>query len=512
MKFAATLLLLGCFSLPAGATTLTVPDQAPTIQAALDARPDTVLVRPGIYAESPQVIYDVALLRAPGPSSEWVVVDTLRTHNENAGPFRFQGLHVKGPVIIVGGGWSEYIFTQCDLQGSVDDHIKNYAITFSKCRLGGSLDLWVDSMTLDSCQVTGSVGTSKDSPVTVRGCLIEGGGVSHYGDNSFRVEGNTIRGGGFGVSSWASATISNNLIEDCSGAAITIGRGDATISNNVIRRCGAGISADWGSYVSIADNTVEQSGKAGLTVGGVYEANVTGNTFWMCAGDGMSVGNPEMVQLTARNNTSCMNGGSGFVSSLDTGNSQAWTGNIGFGNTQYGFRWLRPGAATFGCNDWYGNALGELQGRPYSSTEFSTNPLFCDAPGGDLHLSPNSPLRDWAGCGLVGALGAGCPVTSGVSDDSPVPPGFALGRVGPVPTTGHIALELALPRAAIIEVTVHDIAGRVVARIAGGEWAAGRHPIEWSGEGARGAMPPGLYLIRYRFPGGQDSRRIVISR
>src|SRR5580765_1214920 len=117
LEFLAVLLLGGCLSVPVGATTLTVPDQAPTIQAALDARPDTVLVRPGIYAESPQVIYDVALLRAPGPSSEWVVVDTLRTHNENAGPFRFQGLHVKGPVIIVGGGWSEYIFTQCDLQG-----------------------------------------------------------------------------------------------------------------------------------------------------------------------------------------------------------------------------------------------------------------------------------------------------------------------------------------------------------------------------------------------------------
>jgi len=39
-----------------------------------------------------------------------------------------------------------------------------------------------------------------------------------------------------------------------------------------------------------------------------------------------------------------------------------------------------------------------------------------------------------------------------------------------------------------------------------------RHAIEWSGEGELGRVPPGRYLIRYRFPGGEDSRRIVISR
>ena len=39
-------------------STLTVPDQAPTIQAALDAGVDTVLVEPGRYDEPPVVTED----------------------------------------------------------------------------------------------------------------------------------------------------------------------------------------------------------------------------------------------------------------------------------------------------------------------------------------------------------------------------------------------------------------------------------------------------------------------
>jgi len=63
-----------------------------------------------------------------------------------------------------------------------------------------------------------------------------------------------------------------------------------------------------------------------------------------------------------------------------------------------------------------------------------------------------------------------------------------------------------------LEVAVLDVQGRTVARLASGDWSAGRHAIEWNGEGTRGRLPPGLYLIRYRFPGGQAFRSIVMSR
>jgi len=103
-------------------------------------------------------------------------------------------------------------------------------------------------------------------------------------------------------------------------------------------------------------------------------------------------------------------------------------------------------------------------------------------------------------------------VIAGPLEVGGAPGGFALARVGPVPATGSITLELTLPRAATIEVTVLDVQGRTVARLAGGNWPAGRHAIEWNGEGTQGRLPSGLYLIRYRFPGGQASRSIVMSR
>jgi parallel beta-helix repeat protein len=508
------LLLAGCISLPAHATTLTVPDQAPTIQVALDARVDTVLVRPGAYPETLVVLRAVTVQGVSDGSNDRPSVLGLWIHADETGPpFTFRRLQVKGTVVLDGGGWSEYVFSECDLQGSLTDNLKNYAIWFSKCRVTGSLDLWADGMEVDSCEVAGSVACSKDSPVTVRGCTIQGGGVFCPTNNNSVVEGNTIRGGGVGVYSRADgATIANNLIEDCLGDGITIDQGSATISNNVIRRCGVGISVGYANGVSLSGNTIEHSRFSGLALAGVYEADVMGNTFWMCAGDGMRAGYASRSRLTARNNTSCYNGLSGFVSDPYNGEAQEWTGNIGYGNNQHGFQWLRSGAATFGCNDWYGNLVGQVQGRPFSGTEFSVDPQFCDGPGGDLHLNAASPVLSWPGCGPIGALGAGCGSVAGVTDGAGAPVGFALASVGPVPSTGRIALEIVLPRAAAIEVAVHDIQGRTVARLAGGEWTAGRHAIEWNGEGTRGRLPPGLYLIRYRFPGGQDSRRTVISR
>jgi hypothetical protein len=171
-------------------------------------------------------------------------------------------------------------------------------------------------------------------------------------------------------------------------------------------------------------------------------------------------------------------------------------------------------ALALSCNDWFGNPAGATAGLPPGATDLALNPIFCDLSVNDAHLASSSPLVNAPGCGLIGALGAGCPAgpTTVVIESAPAPAGFALARVGPVPTTGRIALELTLPRAAAIEVTVHDVQGRTIARLAGGEWTAGRHALQWNGEGTSGRVPPGLYLVRYRYPGGADSRRIVIAR
>ncbi|MGH2570681.1 MAG: right-handed parallel beta-helix repeat-containing protein [bacterium] len=65
-------------------------------------------------------------------------------------------------------------------------------------------------------------------------------------------------------------------------------------------------------------------------------------------------------------------------------------------------------SATLGCNDVFGNAGGDALGGVVDlGTNFSADPLFCDAPGGDYTLAPASPCLPGGPCGLVGALGAG---------------------------------------------------------------------------------------------------------
>jgi len=65
------------------------------------------------------------------------------------------------------------------------------------------------------------------------------------------------------------------------------------------------------------------------------------------------------------------------------------------------------------CSDVHGNAGGDwvgcLEGLEGLGGNFTADPLFCDAPAGDLSLREDSPcLPEATGCGLVGAFGVGC--------------------------------------------------------------------------------------------------------
>jgi hypothetical protein len=65
-------------------------------------------------------------------------------------------------------------------------------------------------------------------------------------------------------------------------------------------------------------------------------------------------------------------------------------------------------SAMLGCNDVFGNVGGDALGGVVDlGTNFSANPLFCDASAGDYTLAPSSPCLPGGPCGLVGAFGAG---------------------------------------------------------------------------------------------------------
>jgi hypothetical protein len=85
---------------------------------------------------------------------------------------------------------------------------------------------------------------------------------------------------------------------------------------------------------------------------------------------------------------------------------------------------------------------------------------------------------------------------------------------GPNPSRGAAHVAFALARDAHVQMTVHDIAGRIVRRMDAGALPSGRHALEWDGRDDGGqAVHTGLYLVRLRAGDRMlGTRRLVIER
>jgi len=85
--------------------------------------------------------------------------------------------------------------------------------------------------------------------------------------------------------------------------------------------------------------------------------------------------------------------------------------------------------------------------------------------------------------------------------DEPLP--RELGLTSRAGAGGYIALELALPQPAEVEVELFDFTGRRVASLHRGLTSAGRHAIAWDGRGAGSAqLASGVYFARARVANG----------
>ena len=114
-----------------------------------------------------------------------------------------------------------------------------------------------------------------------------------------------------------------------------------------------------------------------------------------------------------------------------------------------------------------------------------------------------------AGTGPSGRVTAFAPITitAGEAFRSPV-----LAHVTPNPSLGPIEVEFALPRAGTASLRLVDPRGRVVATLATGERAAGRHRLSWNGITARGPVAAGVYFLELRSNGVVRSQRVVLTR
>jgi choice-of-anchor C domain-containing protein len=103
-------------------------------------------------------------------------------------------------------------------------------------------------------------------------------------------------------------------------------------------------------------------------------------------------------------------------------------------------------------------------------------------------------------------------LTSMADVGPPSPAGLALAPPWPNPARGSSAVEFSLPAPLRARVSVFDLAGREVAVLADGEYAAGPHQAVWNARIGNGHAPPGLYLVALRTPGATVTRHLLLIR
>jgi hypothetical protein len=84
----------------------------------------------------------------------------------------------------------------------------------------------------------------------------------------------------------------------------------------------------------------------------------------------------------------------------------------------------------------------------------------------------------------------------------------ALSAPSPNPSTVNtpVRIRFGLVREARIDVSVYDVQGRRISILAHGTTAAGEHEVPWS------ESRPGLYYVRFQYPGGKQTRSVLRIR
>ena len=77
----------------------------------------------------------------------------------------------------------------------------------------------------------------------------------------------------------------------------------------------------------------------------------------------------------------------------------------------------------------------------------------------------------------------------------------------PVPAGGRTTIPFTLAGLADVEMTLHDMQGRLLASLASGRYSAGRHSLGFQTQG----LPPGLYFYRLRVGAHLVSRKMLVQ-
>jgi hypothetical protein len=255
------------------ASSIIVPDQIPTIQGALNARPDTVLVRAIVYPESPTIFAPVVLKGIPGALHRPVVtaLNIVPTSGDGA-TIRIDELDPTGPLTIRNNGVRvSIVYFLSRLFGGINDvspSATTTGITFRNCLVVGDASLKVDGdLVFDRCILEDhlTVGDGKCRLVMTHTQFQgkgKGAAVSTRGGAdilSASVTDGVVRGyeSGFALSAVNSVEFVNNQVSVCTGRGIQAVGNLVRVERNQVDSCGTfGIAATAADSLLVLGNTV----------------------------------------------------------------------------------------------------------------------------------------------------------------------------------------------------------------------------------------------------------------
>lgn len=174
------------------------------------------------------------------------------------------------------------------------------------------------------------------------------------------------------------------------------------------------------------------------------------------------------------------------------------------------------------CSNIFGNSQGDWVG-PISSQlptngNMAQDPLFCEWPPEDhsrFYLTADSPCSEEASsCGAIGAWDVYCGTSNVVDQNLPDALGpTAMTGIHPNPFNPSTTISLNLEKNTMVDLSIHDLSGRLVRRLVNGTLTAGKHELHWNGrdEDYRNCVS-GIYLVRLTAENHHETRKITLLK
>ena len=155
---------------------------------------------------------------------------------------------------------------------------------------------------------------------------------------------------------------------------------------------------------------------------------------------------------------------------------------------------------------WAGTEIGIFHSQDYGETREYSDNGFPALSVRQFKLVDDQIIVAAHGRGIW-TVGAG-EVVSTEDESAELPGMFALHQNYPNPFNPSTTIEFSVPTEARVELTVFDVAGRVVASLIDKVYAAGEHRIEWDARN----MASGVYFYRMKAGDVLQTKRMKLIK